>query len=221
MKGMTATRPVPAQLDGRFIHLAPLTEADLPELFEAIGHPITFAGGYGGGPAGYGGTVEEFVPWARSYFPWEDSNVYGIRVRGGDHDGVLVGTTTLGDFVESDEHAHIGWTAYDQRVWGSQVNAEAKLLLLGHAFENGFGRIKIQADVLNERSRAAITGIGATFEGVARRDKRRADGSWRDTAVFSVTIDDWPRVQAILEERLARFGDEPVRFRNAPSGSVR
>jgi RimJ/RimL family protein N-acetyltransferase len=218
---MNAIRPQPTELVGRFIRLVPLTEADLPELFDAIGHPITFAGGYGGGPAGYRGTLEEFTAWARGYLHWDECNVFGIRVHGGDHNGVLVGTTTLGDFVEADEHAHIGWTAYDQRVWGTQVNAEAKLLLLGHAFENGFGRIKIQADVLNERSRAAITGIGATFEGLVRRDVRRADGSWRDTAVFSVTIDDWPRVREILYQRLERFGDEPVRFRDIEQAAGR
>jgi RimJ/RimL family protein N-acetyltransferase len=221
MGSMTATRPQPTELVGRFVRLVPLEKADLPELFEAIGHPVTFAGGYGGGPAGYRGTLGEFTAWAKDYLHWDDSNVFGIRVRGGDHNGALVGTTTLGDFEETNEHAHIGWTAYDQRVWGTQVNAEAKLLLLGHAFDNGFGRIKIQADVLNERSRAAITGIGATFEGLVRRDVRRADGSWRDTAVFSVTIDDWPRVRELLETRLERYGDVPVRFRDVDASAGR
>jgi len=105
------------------------------------------------------------------------------------------------------------WTAYDPRVWGTAVNAEAKLLLLGLAFDHGFGRVKIQADSLNERSRAAIGGIGATFEGIVRRDIPRADGSWRDSAVFSIIRDDWPRVRAGLEQRLERHGDRPVLFR--------
>jgi RimJ/RimL family protein N-acetyltransferase len=102
-------------------------------------------------------------------------------------------------------------------VWGTQVNAESKLLLLEKAFDNGFGRIRIAADMLNERSRAAISGIGASFEGVVRREKQRADGSWRDTALFSVIIDDWPQVSARLEERLATYGDRPVLFRTPPT----
>jgi RimJ/RimL family protein N-acetyltransferase len=213
---MTASRPAPAVLNGQFIQLVPLTHAHLPELYNAIGHEIVFAGGYGGGPAGYRGTVAGFVAWAVDYLPWTAGNVFGVRIKGGPHDGQLVGTTTLADFNLALEHTHLGWTAYDPRVWGTQVNAEAKLLMLGHAFDSGFGRVKIQADARNERSRAAISGIGATFEGIVRRDSPRADGSWRDTAVFSVIIDDWPRVRSILEERLAPFEGRPVLFRTPP-----
>jgi RimJ/RimL family protein N-acetyltransferase len=216
---MAAIRPDSTTLEGRFIRLEPLTPEHVPELHAAIAHPIVFAGGYGGGPAGYRETLDEFIPWAMDYYAWESGRPFAIRVAGGDHDGILVGTSTLGDFDESREHAHIGWTAYDPRVWGSQVNAEAKLLLLGLAFDSGFGRVKIQGDVLNERSRAAMLGIGAKFEGITRRDMKRADGSWRDTAVYSVLVDEWPDVRAGLLARLARFGDEPVRFRDRPSGA--
>jgi N-acetyltransferase len=213
---MPAIRPVPSPLEGRFIRLEPLTEEHLPELHAAIGHPAVFAQGYGGGPLGYRATVEDFIPWAKTGYLWGVGNPYLVRVVGGEHDGVAVGTSTLGDFDEGREHAHIGWTAYDPRVWGSQVNAEAKLLLLGLAFDSGFGRVKIQTDILNERSRAAIAGIGAKFEGFVRRDIRRADGSWRDTAMFSILVDEWPDVRAGLEERLASFGTDPVRFRDRP-----
>jgi RimJ/RimL family protein N-acetyltransferase len=129
-----------------------------------------------------------------------------IRLVGGPDAGRVVGTTTLGDIEPAYEAAHIGWTAYDPRVWGTVVNPEAKLLLLGAAFEHGFGRVKIQADVLNTRSRAAIAKLGATFEGIVRRDRPRADGSWRDSAVFSVIIDDWPDVEARLRERVDNQG---------------
>jgi RimJ/RimL family protein N-acetyltransferase len=114
------------------------------------------------------------------------ANVHAVRLRGGPHDGLLVGTSTLGDFDLRLGYAHLGWTAYDPRVWGTAVNAEAKLLILGSAFDNGFERVKIQADVLNTRSRAAIGRLGATFEGIARHDMRRADGAWRDSAIFSI-----------------------------------
>jgi N-acetyltransferase len=215
---MPASRPVPQVIDGRFVRLEPLLDNQLGELHAAIGHPEVFAGGYGGGPAGYRERVEDFVPWARDYFAWATNIPFAIRVRGGELDGTLVGTTTLGDFDLVREHAHIGWTAYDPRVWGSQVNAEAKLLLLSLAFDSGFGRVKIQTDVLNSRSRAAVSGIGATFEGIVRRDVQRADGSWRDTALFSIVIDEWPGVRAGLEARLARW-DAPVQFRDRPASS--
>jgi RimJ/RimL family protein N-acetyltransferase len=83
------------------------------------------------------------------------------------------------------------------------VNPECKLLLLGHAFDDcGFGRVKIQTDLINLRSQAAIAKLGATREGVLRRHMRRADGTWRDTVVFSVIVDEWPTVRAGLHARL-------------------
>ncbi|WP_165063241.1 GNAT family N-acetyltransferase [Marisediminicola senii] len=215
---MTATRPDPAEtMTGRFIRLEPLTRERLPELFSAIGHPIVFAGGYGGGPAGYRDTEAGFIDWAETYYSWNAGNVYAVIVVGGPHDERLVGTTTLGDFEPQFEATHIGWTAYDPRVWGTAVNAEAKRLLLTSAFDHGFGRVKIQADALNERSRAAIHRIGATFEGVLRRDRPRADGTWRDSAVFSVIIDDWPKVRDILDGRLDPHSGRPVLFRSWPN----
>lgn len=204
---MSAVRPDPDEaLEGRYVRLEGLTHEVLPELYEAIGHPEVFAGGYGGGPQGYRDSVEGFVAFAEEYYQWGRGNPYVIRLVGGQHAGRVVGTTTLGDIEPAFEAAHIGWTAYDPRVWGTVVNPEAKLLLLGAAFEHGFGRVKIQADVLNTRSRAAIAKLGATFEGIVRRDRPRADGSWRDSAVFSVIIDDWPAVQAGLRERVENQG---------------
>ncbi|MDO9397527.1 MAG: GNAT family protein [Herbiconiux sp.] len=208
---MPAQRPAPAVLEGTHIRLEPLTRDLLPELYRAIGHPEVFAGGYGGGPAGYRDTEAGFLAFAETYYAWDTGNPYAIRLRGGPNDGLLVGTSTLGDFEPRREAAHLGWTAYDPRVWGTVVNPEAKLLILTEAFEHGFGRVKIQADVLNERSRAAIAKLGATFEGVVRRDVLRADGTWRDSAVFAVTIDDWPTVRDGLRERVAtQGGGRPV-----------
>lgn len=207
---MPAIRPPIRPLEGTYIQVAPLLLSELPELYSAIGSEEVFAGGWGGGPAGHSKTEAEFIEFARSYFAWEVSNVYGVRLRGGADDGVLVGTSTLGDFDEASEHAHIGWTAWNPRVWGTAVNPEAKLLMLDEAFEHGFGRVKIQTDDLNSRSRAAIAKLGATFEGITRRDKRRADGSWRDTAVFSIVIDEWPDVRSALEARLDEFAGNPV-----------
>jgi len=197
-------------IDGRFIRLEPLTEEQLPELFQAIGAPEVFAGGWGGGPAGHQSTESGFVAFAQGYFAWRTGNVYAVRLVGGPDTSALVGTSTLSDFDEANEHAHIGWTAYSPGVWGTAVNPEAKLLMLGEAFDHGFGRIKLQADVRNTRSLAAIAGLGATFEGITRRDRRRADGTWRDSAVYSILVDEWPRVREALLARLETFDNEPV-----------
>ena len=62
--------------------------------------------------------------------------------------------------------------------------------------------MRIQTDALNTRSQAAIAKLGARREGVLRRDKRREDGTFRDSVVFSILIDEWPAVKAALQERL-------------------
>jgi RimJ/RimL family protein N-acetyltransferase len=209
---VTAMRPAPTVLVGDFIRLEPIARGHLPGLHEAIAHRSVFEWGFGGGLAALPETLEDFERWESEYHRPEN-NAFAVVLVGGPRDGAVVGTTTLADFDERREAAHIGWTAYDPRVWGTAVNPEAKLLLLQHAFDSGFGRVKIQTDVLNARSRAAIAGIGATFEGVVRREQPRADGTWRDTAMYSVIVEEWPDVRARLEERLAAYEGRPVLFR--------
>ncbi|MCC3275496.1 GNAT family N-acetyltransferase [Arthrobacter sp. zg-Y20] len=201
---MTAVRPLPAVLAGRFVRLEPLTADLLPRLYRAIAVPEVFAGGYGGGPAGLREDLDGFTEWARRYYRWNELP-FAVRLLAGTDAGTVVGTSSLADLELHTESAQLGWTAYSPSVWGTAVNPETKLLLLGHAFAAGLGRITIQADARNERSRAAISGIGAAFEGIRRRDRRRADGSWRDTAVYSLLAEEWPQVRAGLEQRLDRF----------------
>jgi N-acetyltransferase len=217
---MAAHRPARAPLEGEFIRLEPMTEAHLPELFAAIGNAAVFAGGYGGGPAGLRTSEAEFIEFARGYYRWDAANVYAARPLTGPLAGALVGTSTLGDFDEVREHAHIGWTAWDPRVWGTVVNPEAKLLMLAEAFGHGFGRVKLQADSLNERSRSAILKLGARFEGIIRRDQLRPDGIWRSTAVYSILAEEWPAVRAGLEQRLAEFraAGDPFGAARHPAG---
>jgi RimJ/RimL family protein N-acetyltransferase len=202
MRGMAASRPDPQErLEGTVVVLRELIENDLPALFTAIGRPEIFAGGWGGGMGAY---REDFAQWSeflRQWLPWQQGNVYAVCLRSiGDK---VIGTTTLGDFDLKNESAHIGWTAYSPDFWGSGVNADAKRLLLNTAFTHGFERIRLHADVLNVRSRAAIERIGAQEEGVLRHVQRHADGSWRDTVIYSVLREEWPHVRSVIDERLA------------------
>jgi len=117
--------------------------------------------------------------------------------------GQIVGTSSYLDVHPADERCEIGFTAYTPAVWGSVVNAECKLLLLGAAFASGFGRVQLKTDIRNERSQRAIAGLGARQEGVLRRYQRRADGSMRDTVMFSILSEEWPAVRESLEHRVA------------------
>lgn len=201
--------PPPAvPLVGRHVTLEPLhVGSDLEELIAAIARPETFALGWGGGPESFSDDPAVMDAFLRGYLPGlRDAGLsYLVRlnVAGTGQPGRCVGTTSVGEFEPAKERCHLGWTAYSSEVWGTVVNPECKLLLLGHVFDHGWGRVRIQADARNDRSQRAIAGIGATFEGITRRDQRRADGSWRDAAVYSLIVDEWPAVRSRLSARVA------------------
>lgn len=114
-----------------------------------------------------------------------------------------IGWSCYLDIDVSDERLEIGWTWYGREYWRTVVNSEAKLLLLGHAFEDlGMGRVQLKTDHRNERSQTAIARLGARREGVLRRHRIRHDGSWRDTVYFSLLADEWPAAKERLRARL-------------------
>ena len=95
-----------------------------------------------------------------------------------------------------------------RRSSGRGANREAKLLQLTHAFETlGANRVEFKTHSRNERSRTALAGIGATFEGVFRNHMIMPDGSIRHSAYFSVTAEEWPAVKAALVARLAAMSE--------------
>ena len=192
-------RPGGVPLVGQIVRLDPAVPEDAEGIFTALDHAEVWAAGYSGGPAARPGEPSE---WADRIADAErDARaMYTVRLR---DDGRVVGTSSLGDVDVHNERVHLGWTAYVPDLWSTAVNPECKLLLMSHAFDDcGFGRVKIQTDLINVRSQAAIAKLGAVREGVLRRHMKRADGSWRDTVVFSVTVEEWPRVRAGLEKRV-------------------
>lgn len=118
-------------------------------------------------------------------------------------DGRAVGSSSYLDIAPADGRLEIGATWYGRRWWRSFVNPEAKLLLLGHAFDDlGATRVAFRTDAANQRSRSAIERLGAVFEGVHRHREHRPDGTLRDTAFYSILADEWPAVREGLRERL-------------------
>jgi RimJ/RimL family protein N-acetyltransferase len=120
-------------------------------------------------------------------------------------DGQVVGTSTY--FMASAKHGgvEIGATFLRPDVRASAVNPEAKILMLGHAFDSGAVRVQFKVDMRNERSQAAVAKLGAVREGVLRREARTWTGYVRDTVVFSILDREWPAVRLRLEQRLAEL----------------
>jgi len=118
-------------------------------------------------------------------------------------DDAVVGSTSYMSLAPEHERLEIGHTWLTPSAWGTGANTEAKYLLLRHAFEElGCLRVEFKTDALNGRARAALAGIPAEFEGIHRRHMVVRGGERRDSAWYSVTVDDWPEVRASLEERL-------------------
>lgn len=119
--------------------------------------------------------------------------------------GVIVGQSCYLSIRKRDDGVEVGGTWYAPSVQGTAINPAAKLLLFGNAFDSGVERIELKTDANNARSRAAMLKLGCVFEGIFRHHMRRPDGTWRDSAYFSVLKSEWPAMKARLDERLAQF----------------
>ncbi len=202
--------PTGAPLVGRHVRLALLDEADLDELHPLLDDPVVYGSGYlmhrrPTSLADARALVRErfLVGQGQADGRGGGRSAYAVRLvrdSGLGAAGPLVGTSSLAEADLHHEKIHLGSTLYGSRWWGTAVNPETKLLLLTHCFEDcGYGRVKIQTDVLNKRSQAAITKLGAVREGVVRRDVKREDGTFRDSVIYSLLQDEWPMVKAGLE----------------------
>jgi RimJ/RimL family protein N-acetyltransferase len=119
-------------------------------------------------------------------------------------DGVPRGSSRYLNIEAAHHRLEIGWTWLERAQWGTGANVETKYLLLRHAFEDWRAmRVEFKTDARNLRVRGALLGVGATFEGIFRKHMILPD-SIRDSAWYAIVDDDWPRVKAMLEEKVAR-----------------
>ena len=120
--------------------------------------------------------------------------------------GRAVGSTRFMSIVPDHRRLEIGWTWVGTAYQRTGLNREAKALQLGHAFDVlGANRVEFKTDARNDKSRSALLGIGATFEGIFREHMIMPTGPLRDSAYYSVISTEWPdvrdRLRASLEER--------------------
>lgn len=117
--------------------------------------------------------------------------------------GDIIGSTRFYDMDASVPRLSLGYTWYTPRVQRTGANTEAKLLLLQHAFESmGCISVVLETSWFNVTSRTAIARLGAKQDGVLRNHKRHADGTPRDTVIFSIIDAEWQGVKRHLQYRL-------------------
>jgi len=122
-----------------------------------------------------------------------------------DADDRVAGMTTYMHVDAVHRRLEIGSTWTRASAQRTALNTQCKRLLLGHAFEVlDCIAVEFRTHRLNAQSRRAIERLGAQLDGVLRAHQRAADGSLRDTAVYSITAAEWPAVRAHLDWQLAR-----------------
>lgn len=119
--------------------------------------------------------------------------------------GHIVGSTRYMNVDALNRRVEIGSTWHAASAQRTGINREAKLLLLTHAFETLHCiAVEFRTHWLNHQSRNAIAALGAKQDGVLRNHQRLADGSFRDTVVFSIIESEWPAVKNHLQHGLER-----------------
>ncbi|WP_122075769.1 GNAT family N-acetyltransferase [Pseudophaeobacter sp. EL27] len=119
--------------------------------------------------------------------------------------GRAVGMTTYMNIDHINQRLEIGSTWYRKSVQRSGLNTECKLLMLRHAFEDLDAiSVEFRTHVINHQSRRAIERLGARLDGILRAHMRMANGTIRDTAVYSIIAAEWPTVRAHLQHLMTR-----------------
>ena len=122
-----------------------------------------------------------------------------------DATGTVLGTTSYHDILPAVKRVEIGWTWYRKSVQRSHVNTIAKLLMMGHAFDQlGCNVVGWRTANYNFASQRAIERLGAKKDGVIRGHALRRDGTIRDTVMYSMRSGEWPEARAQLLYLLER-----------------
>jgi RimJ/RimL family protein N-acetyltransferase len=206
----------PITLEGRFVRLLPLTNAHVrPLLSAASGSRESFQ--YTWVPEPTTADITRYISAAVAAFEAGTAHPFAtVRI---DSPDTVVGSTrflnleywpdatghpSTRDFPDAVE---IGATWLSHDAQRTQVNTEAKLMMLTYAFETwGVQRVALRTDARNTQSRANIERIGAQYEGTLRHHKHSTDGAnngLRDTATYSIIREEWDSVKASLQVKLA------------------
>ena len=188
-------------LEGKFARLEPVTEQHLPALQkiaaeESIWKYMVLALT----------TPERLREWYEEGQRQQEADkmlCWVVLAKGEDGTHRVAGATRFMDMNLKDRVVEIGNTWLGAEFRGTRINTESKYLQLCFGFETmGLERIQFKAHAKNLRSQAAIRGLGAVYEGTFRRHMQMLDGSYRDSAWFSIIRPEWPEVKETLERRL-------------------
>ncbi|MCY7376654.1 MAG: GNAT family N-acetyltransferase [Pyrinomonadaceae bacterium] len=191
----------PITLEGEFVRLAPLKLNYLPELYEAAADESLWLW-----TTNNVKTKEDMLRYVETALGEFERKVALPFVTIEKSSGRIIGSTRFGNIEPPHRKTEIGWTWVNPKWQRTNINTEAKLLMLTHAFETWkCVRVELKTDVLNEKSRRAILRISAKEEGILRRHLITDAGRFRDSVYFSIIEPEWQTVKADLQEKLRSF----------------
>jgi RimJ/RimL family protein N-acetyltransferase len=186
-------------LEGNHVRLEPLSEVHRSELIEAISDGelwnlfVTLVPRVEG--------IDAFIDNALAAHKNEDGLAFATIDK---VSGRVVGSTRFMKASLPNKRVEIGFTFIAKSYQKTNINTEAKLLMLSHAFETmGLNRVELLTDYLNTTSRNAILRLGAKEEGILRNHMVMPDGRVRDSVIFSMTNNEWAGVKQNLLFKLA------------------
>lgn len=119
--------------------------------------------------------------------------------------GKAVGMTTYMNIDSQNKRLEIGSTWYRKSAQQTAINTECKFMLLKHAFEDrNCIAVEFRTHYLNGKSRKAIERLGAKLDGILRNHMYSANGTLRDTAVYSIIASEWPTIKSNLSFLLSK-----------------
>ncbi|BDX30402.1 GCN5 family N-acetyltransferase [Mycobacterium antarcticum] len=189
----------PVALAGeRWVSIEPLTRAHVPEIAAAASdvRPLWFTS------APTPDTAEEWADGRLAAQHPDTGLTFVVRALDG---GDVLGSSSYCHVDPPNRRLEIGYTWYRQSVRRTGVNTECKLLMLTHTFDVlDCVAVEFRTHFFNTTSRAAIERLGAKQDGILRSHQLLADGSRRDTVVYSILDVEWPAVRNNLRFRLDR-----------------
>ena len=191
--------PESITLSGRHATLEPLSHARAEELIEAVKDGELWKLWYTSVPAPENMTKE--IDRRLALQTIGSMRPFAVI----DATGRAAGMTTYMNIDAIHKRVEIGSTWYAKRVQRTPLNTECKLMLMTYAFEQlGCIAVEYRTSFFNHQSRRAIERLGAKLDGILRNHQRHADGSFRDTCVYSIIQGEWPAVKRHLTFQLTR-----------------
>lgn len=115
------------------------------------------------------------------------------------HSEKALGTAALMRIDVTHGSIEVGWITFSPRLKRTAAATESMYLMMRSAFDElGYRRYEWKCDSLNAPSRSAAERYGFTFEGIFR-NAVVYKGRSRDTAWYSITDQEWPRVRFAFE----------------------